>query len=166
VSLLLLRHVDAGDRGAHPGPDHRRPVSARGRAQAVALIDLYADRPVVAVTTSPYVRCVQSVEPLAAAAGVPIDEVEELAEGTPSDLAQRTLRRLQREAEQLGGDVVACSHGDVVGDLVHALVVHGVTVDGRPGWPKGSTWVLDGPIAAAFEGAPELVTVRYLPPPG
>jgi broad specificity phosphatase PhoE len=165
VSLLVLRHVDAGDRQAHAGPDRRRPASARGRTQAVALVDLYADRRVVTVATSPYTRCVQSVEPLAAASGVPITEVDELGEGTPPDLVLRTLRRLQQEAERLGGDAVACSHGDVIGDLVRALAAHGVAVGDGPRWPKASTWVLDGPVGAALDGAPERLTVRYLPPP-
>jgi broad specificity phosphatase PhoE len=159
VSLLLLRHVHAGDRGAFDGDDRRRPVSTTGLRQALALVAAYRERPVVAVVSSPYTRCVQSVEPLAAARGLVVEEADELAEGTPFDVVDRFLRSQQRRGERDDGDVVACSHGDVIGGFVTSLQAGGVALDvDPPRWEKASTWVLtgglDGPDTA------------YLPPPG
>jgi 8-oxo-dGTP diphosphatase len=147
VSLLLLRHVHAGDRDAFGGDDRRRPVSTTGLRQALALVTAYRERPVVAVTTSPYARCVQSVEPLAAALGLVPEEVDELAEGTPFDVVDRFLRAQARRAEREGGDVVLCSHGDVIGAVVTWLAETGVTLPiDPPRWPKASTWILDGDL--------------------
>jgi 8-oxo-dGTP diphosphatase len=157
VTILVLRHVDAGDRAAWEGEDRSRPVSPAGLRQAIALVDTYADRSVTAVLSSPYRRCVQSVEPLAAATGTVIEEVDELAEGAPFDGLDRLLRDAQRRARETGGAVVVCSHGDVIGMLVTWLEDQGVALHAPARWPKASTWVIEGDLAE-----PE---VAYLGPP-
>lgn len=153
MPLLLLRHVDAGDRDTFTGDDRRRPASDRGVRQAHALIETYADLPLTRVLTSPYTRCVQSVEPLAAARGLPVEEVDDLAEGTPLDVVRRLFARLR------GEDAVLCTHGDVIGAVVQDWHFRGVNLDAAGGlrWQKGATWVA--------EGDPRLPSVRYLPPP-
>jgi 8-oxo-dGTP diphosphatase len=152
VTILLLRHTHAGDRDAWVGDDRRRPVSERGVRQAEALVVQLGGYPVERVLTSPYVRCVQSVEPLAAARGLELEEDERLAEGTPFDLVQRLLH------EVAGSDTVLCSHGDVIGAIVTDLAHRGVDL-GSAGqvWAKASTWVLDG--------EPTAPSASYLPPP-
>jgi phosphohistidine phosphatase SixA len=158
VSLLLLRHVHAGSRDHFAGDDRRRPVSTTGLKQALALADAFADRPIVAICTSPLVRCVQSVEPLAAAHGVTVETCDELAEGTPLDVVERFLRQQQRRGDQLAGDIVLCSHGDVIGSVVTFLADQGVPLEvDEVRWQKASTWVIDGPL--------DDPTVAYLPPP-
>jgi len=64
-------------------------------------------RDVCRVVSSPYTRCVQTVEPLAAALGLPVEIDDGLAEG--AGLAAQALL----EAD----GVVACTHGDVIHDL-------------------------------------------------
>lgn len=152
MPLLLLRHVHAGDRDTWSGDDRLRPVSDRGVRQADALVAAYTDLPVQRILTSPYRRCVQSVEPLAAALGLDVEQEDDLAEGVPLDVVQRLLGRLR------GHDVVLCSHGDVIGSLVQDWHFRGVNLGpAGPRWQKASTWVV--------EGDPRLPTVRYLPPP-
>lgn len=64
------------------------------------------------VLSSPYRRCIQTVEPLAAALGVPVETDERLAEGAGS----AGLALLEEDG------VVACTHGDVITELVgHGL---------------------------------------------
>jgi broad specificity phosphatase PhoE len=158
VSLLVLRHVHAGERGGHDGDDRHRPISTTGVRQALAVVDTYADRDIVAVCASPLLRCVQSVEPLAASRDLVVEECTELAEGSPLDVVDRFLRQQRRRGQQLGGDVVLCTHGDVIGSLVQYLAEQGVPLDGDPGrWEKASTWVLDGSI--------DDPRATYLPPP-
>jgi broad specificity phosphatase PhoE len=158
VSLLLLRHVHAGDRDAWTGDDRRRPISATGLRQALALVDRYAERPVVGIVSSPYTRCVQSVEPLSASRGLLIEEAEELAEGAPLDVVDRFLRAQARRGERDGGDVVLCSHGDVIGAVVTHLGRAGAELPSpTPTWAKASTWILDGGLD---DPAPV-----HLPPP-
>jgi 8-oxo-dGTP diphosphatase len=151
MTLLVVRHADAGDRMAWRGDDRDRPLTARGEAQAAALVGLHAERPVTRVLTSPYRRCVQTVEPLASARGVEVEEVDALAEGAPFDLVDRLLG-----AAADGGGAVLCSHGDVIGAIVTALGHRGLSRSGE-GWPKGSTWVIEGwpdPDAATFVPRP------------
>jgi 8-oxo-dGTP diphosphatase len=106
VSVLLLRHASAGDRDEWEGDDRLRPLDERGRQQALTLRDLLRHRPVTRIVSSPYVRCIETVEPLADALGVEVEIDERLAEGTPRDLVLSLL-------EQLDGGV-ACTHGDVI----------------------------------------------------
>ncbi|GGI08895.1 SixA phosphatase family protein [Egicoccus halophilus] len=154
MPLLLLRHVHAGDRRSWDGDDRRRPASERGRRQAVGIVEQYADLPVRRILTSPYTRCVESVEPLAAARGVEVERDDALAEGVPLDVVHRLFA-------QAGPDAVLCSHGDVIGMVVRDLHDRGVDVGGPDGlrWAKGSTWLLAG----ADPRRP--ASVRYLPPP-
>jgi phosphohistidine phosphatase SixA len=152
MTLLVLRHTHAGDREAWSGDDRRRPVSERGARQAEALVEVLAPYPLERVLTSPYLRCVQSVEPLAAARGLEVEHEDLLAEGTPLDRIQGLLRDV--------ADVptVLCSHGDVVSSIVTDLAHRGVDL-GPNGlvWQKASTWVLDGD--------PLRPRASYLPPP-
>ena len=60
------------------------------------------------VVSSPYVRCVQTVEPLAAALGLPLEQDDRLAEGEEGAAAG-----LLRE-----DGVVCCTHGDILDALV------------------------------------------------
>ena len=62
--MYLLRHARAGRRSAWKGDDELRPLSKVGRRHAAALLDLLADAEIEQIVSSPYVRCVQSVQAL------------------------------------------------------------------------------------------------------
>lgn len=146
MPLLLVRHASAMRRREWSKPDRVRPLTPRGYAQADALADLLAPYGAARVLTSPYVRCVETVEPLAARLGVPVEAVDDLAEGAGAAFAHR-----------LPDDItlVVCSHGDVLPVLFDA-VAPGATID-QADFPcaKGSTWVI----------ADDRRSARYLPPP-
>jgi phosphohistidine phosphatase SixA len=110
---VLLRHASAGDRDAWEGDDLLRPLDERGRRQALALREL-AQRGIGRIASSPYARCIETVEPLAAALGLAIEIDARLAEGADEHDALAFLAELD------GG--VACTHGDVVVALLgHSL---------------------------------------------
>jgi phosphohistidine phosphatase SixA len=112
VTSVLVRHASAGDRRDWDGDDRLRPLDGRGRRQAAELVELLRPFAVRRVVSSPYVRCVETVEPLAAALGLPVERDERLAEG-----AGRAALGLVREA-----GTVSCTHGDVVEDIIgHGL---------------------------------------------
>ena len=140
MTLLLIRHASAGDREAWVGDDSLRPLDERGRRQAAALVAALAPYALTAVLTSPYLRCVETVLPLAAAHGLRPEQRPELAEGSGDAVLDILLT--------LEPGTALCTHGDVVETLV------GV---GRAK-KKGSVWLLE-----LRDGAVEPVT--YLPPP-
>jgi len=105
MSVVLLRHAWAGERTDWAGDDMSRPLDERGRQQALALSDL-AQWGVGRVVSSPYRRCIESVEPLARVLGIPIELDDRLTEGATQP---QTLALL---AELDGG--LACTHGDVI----------------------------------------------------
>ena len=112
MTSVLLRHASAGDRDDWDGDDRLRPLDGRGRRQAAALVELLSPIEVRRVVSSPYVRCVETVEPLAAALGLPVEQDQRLAEG-----AGRAALEVLREQ-----GVVGCTHGDVV----EAVLGHGL----------------------------------------
>jgi hypothetical protein len=81
VSVLLVRHAKAGDREKWDAPDDLRPLTAKGEAQAEALVDLLAGYDIDRVLSSPYLRCTQTVAPLASARGLAVEPCDDLAEG-------------------------------------------------------------------------------------
>lgn len=83
VELLLVRHADAGDPAAYPGPDEARPISAKGRRQAErlgAFLAAYGIRPDV-IVTSPKARAVETARIIADALAMAVVVDERLAEG-------------------------------------------------------------------------------------
>src|SRR5262249_30255592 len=71
--MLLMRHAWAGHRDEWDGHDHERPLDDRGYEQAAALVERLEPYRIDAIMTSPYVRCVATVEPLAAARGLELE---------------------------------------------------------------------------------------------
>jgi phosphohistidine phosphatase SixA len=109
VTSVLLRHARAGDRAAWDRDDRLRPLDERGRRQADELVELLRPLGIRRIVSSPYVRCVETVEPLAAALELPLELEPLLAEGAGPAAA----------AELLADEgVVACTHGDVVLELL------------------------------------------------
>ena len=109
MSVVLLRHAWAGEKGDWNGDDALRPLDERGRRQALVLRDL-SRRGIRRIVSSPYVRCVETVEPLAEALQLQIELDDRLSEGTPLGPALELLSELD------GG--VACTHGDIVDEVL------------------------------------------------
>lgn len=157
MTLYLARHAHAGSRRAWEGDQDDRPLSERGLAQAAHLAGLLTGSPVAAVWSSPAVRCVQTVEGIAEAAGLGVGVELFLGEG--SDAGTAALR-LVEQASALGGDLVACSHGDLIPRAVGLLATDGMRIDGDEGpamCKKGSMWAIEVSGGRA-------ITARYVAP--
>jgi phosphohistidine phosphatase SixA len=109
--LLLIRHASAGDSAAWTGDDRARPLDEVGPAQSAALVDVLADRPLTRILTSPYLRCVQTAEPLARARGLPLEYRHELGDDARPEEAMALMRELTEEA-------ALCVHGDLIQELL------------------------------------------------
>ncbi len=151
MTVYLVRHAKAGSRQRWDGPDDQRPLTKPGRAQADALCELLLREPIARVVSSPYVRCRQTVEPLAQQLRLPVDLSDALAEGAP---LQEALRLIEKVDDEHG---VLCTHGDVMGDVLDHARRHGADVDDG-GIEKGCTWALELEAGA-------VIAARYLPAP-
>ena len=148
----LVRHAKAGSRSAWTGDDRLRPLSKTGRRQAKALVRGFAGHPVARILSSPAVRCVQTVEPLAAERGRAIESSEALAEGAPLEGLLALLDGLA------GSPAVLCAHGDLIPAAVEHLIDAGAELASDAAWKKGSTWILEREAGA-------VVRARYVAPP-
>ena len=135
MTLLLIRHASAGDSDHWQGDDRIRPLDAKGRRQAEALVALLAEFDLDRILSSPYLRCVQTVEPLARSRELEI-ELDDTLGADRLDEVPSVLERLR------GHDAAVCTHGDL-------------PWLGSRSFKKGSVWVLDE------VGEP----TRSLPPP-
>ena len=146
--LHLVRHAEAGDRGAWVGDDFDRPLDDHGQMQAEAIAATLGSRPVRRIMSSPYVRCVDTVVPLGRTLGLTVETCNELAEGSYVAGAFELLGSLAA-AE---GDSVLCSHGDVIPGLLWMLNQYVVDIPELARCKKGSIWELqvsDSRIVAA-----------------
>jgi broad specificity phosphatase PhoE len=138
TTLLLIRHAHAGDRQSWVGPDPQRPLSRKGWRQARGIVAAVADQEIGLLASSPSLRCVQTVQPLAEARGVSVAEDERLHEGSDPMGAYAWL-----EQELQGRSVAACTHGDLVPAILELAERSGACLPPQVRWAKGSTWVLE-----------------------
>lgn len=135
MSLFLVRHASAGERGF--GPDDRlRPLDDIGRARAAQIADQLAGRASGRLLTSPFTRCFQTLEPLGLRTGTTVEKTNALAEAQPFEPVLDLVAALPDGS-------VLCSHGDLIPDVMDALVRRGVDIVGEPSWKKGVVWVLE-----------------------
>jgi phosphohistidine phosphatase SixA len=106
--LLLLRHGSAGSRKRWTGDDRIRPLDKRGRGQALALAEVLVPFAPERILSSGFVRCRETVEPLAERLGLEIEERAELEpDATPDDLTRLLLEVTAHRA-------VVCTHREPV----------------------------------------------------
>jgi len=151
-AIYLVRHAKSVNRAEWTGADDERPLTKGGRRQADALGDRLAPFSIARVVSSPHVRCVQTIAPLAKQRGLPLEPSESIVEGSDADDVLDYLAALATQP------TVVCSHGDVIGDVLTRLVEQGLAVESDLRWEKGSTWDLD------YDGDSFLYG-RYLAPP-
>jgi hypothetical protein len=95
---------------------------------------------------------VQTVEPLARARRIAVQETRHLAEGARLKGAYRFIEDPELD------DAVLCTHGDVIQELVDDLIRRRLVKASQMALDKGSTWVVD-----VEDGSP--VGARYIPAP-
>jgi|SRR6476619_4455622 len=151
MTTYLVRHAKAGSRRDWSKDDDLRPLSPVGHRQAARIADALADTGATRVVSSPFVRCRQTLDPLAQRLRLPLELSDALAEGAPVTDTLRLIEKVSAETAAL------CTHGDVVGNLIEHLKNAGVPVDDDR-LEKGSIWELE-----TRDG--EIVGAHYQPPP-
>jgi len=136
VPIYLVRHARAGKRREWHDNDALRPLESDGVRQAVAIASRIADRGLSALLSSPILRCVQTLEPLSLRTGLPIVADDRLTEGADPLFCVRWMTDLE-------DGTVMCSHGDVIPDVVDALIRRGMRVQGDATVSKGCVWTIE-----------------------
>jgi len=172
TTIELVRHAKAQSRDHWWGKsDRQRPLTKAGLAQAKMLTGQLSSAPVTRILTSPFTRCVQTVEPLAARLGLPVEIDDALGEapGVPvldggdtwvasAWLGGRALGLIDQLVGDDPGYVVLCSHGDVVPSVMAALA-------GRDGLTLRDVHLKKGArFRLTFKG-PKCIAAEAVPPP-
>jgi phosphohistidine phosphatase SixA len=150
--LYLVRHAKAGRRRDFSGNDRLRPLSASGHRQAEALVPPLVAAGVTTLISSPYLRCIETLDATAKSVGAPVEVDERLSEG-------RSFVGVLELLESVPDATALCSHGDVIPETIDALLRRGCELTSPPDWRKASVWVLERNAAG------EIVTAEAWPPP-
>ena len=152
MAIYLIRHAKAGSRSAWTESDSTRPLDDSGLRQSAAIAQHWSHAAPVAVFSSPRLRCVQTVTPLADRFGMEVQVEPDIEEDTPFERALRVV-------EDAADGTVFCSHGDVIPDVIDALIRRGMNVNGMSGaLRKGAMFVL-------HRDNGRFVTADYVAPP-
>ncbi|MDJ0498810.1 MAG: NUDIX hydrolase [Acidimicrobiia bacterium] len=145
--LYVVRHGNAGVRSKWKGPDKKRPLTGKGREQASVVADLLARHPVTEIISSKAVRCIQTVEPLAASLEVEIATAGRLNDDATIDDIRQYLKDFKT------GSVVLSTHREWIEPLIRDADKRKVPLRGTRRWPKASIWVFDladGKVGAGY----------------
>lgn len=183
LTLELVPHSASVSPERWTGDHAIRPLSEAGHQQAKELVETMGTD-VDAIYSSPALRCLQTVQPLARAAGLPIVELVELLDtkefAEPHEWTQgifkpvreaigggwaagHGLRALVTMAESHpGGRVVAASHGDIIPTFFAMLcAVNDVPL---PKVPQRGGWYTvrfaEGSFTITMNGTPHPGDVR------
>lgn len=138
MTVWVVRHACAGHKEDWDGPDDDRPLDPAGQEQAEALARVLVGEP-TSLWSSPTKRCVDTLAPLSAATGVPVQTDAALRGPNGKGLLERI------EAPGTEG-MVLCTHGEVMRPVLDALRRDpGVTSDHSDDelLLKGAAWRLD-----------------------
>lgn len=153
-TIFLVRHASAGHRNNSDPTDAERQLDNKGRDQALRVAEQLKGKEVLHIVSSPLIRCVQTVEPLASVLGIQVETDPRYAELTPVEHAWQALEALvARLEEDSGTSGVICSHGDIIPDLLRLATMRGTRIQGRSGNAKASIWQMSAWNGATFDTA-------------
>ncbi|MCL2783269.1 MAG: NUDIX hydrolase [Propionibacteriaceae bacterium] len=134
--LLIVRHAKALGRKGWKKDDWLRPLAARGRRQAEQLTQLLSSYAVGDLASSSSTRCLETLQPYAGKAQVPIEQIDALSEeGAMCDPAGvgKTMAGLRGRLLKTGVPVAVCSHRPVLPAMIDELGIDAQYSVMRPG---------------------------------
>jgi 8-oxo-dGTP pyrophosphatase MutT (NUDIX family)/phosphohistidine phosphatase SixA len=160
-ACVVVRHARAGSRAGWKGPDDERPLDEGGQEQARVLAQLLAAYEVSRVYSSDVRRCIDTLAPFAAEAGLTVTPEHLFSEaGYPKNPEGAVARAL--EIIRQPGSVAICTQGGALPDLVVGLCRRlGTTPEGMKPVRKGSLVV----VHLTVEEPLQVVAVEQLPAP-
>ncbi|SEB97119.1 8-oxo-dGTP diphosphatase [Paramicrobacterium humi] len=128
-ALIVLRHAKATPRGDWDGSDASRPLTEKGVRQAASVVPSIRAWAPAKIVTSSAVRCVTTVAPLAAAAGIEPKKTDKISQDAweqgESDVRGVVGKRVRKRAT-----AVLCSHGPVLPDILREIALATGTLEG------------------------------------
>jgi 8-oxo-dGTP diphosphatase len=128
-AIIALRHGKAVAPSSWSGPDATRPLTERGVQQAatnVATIEAWRPRTIL---TSPAVRCVATVAPLAATTGIRPKQKPHLSQDA-YEAGSANVRDVVGKRVRARKTAVLCSHGPVLPEILREVALATGTVPG------------------------------------
>jgi 8-oxo-dGTP diphosphatase len=147
----VIRHAAAGT-PTKSNNDKKRPVSKRGTGQALKLSRRLSKDPIVDIRSSPFLRCMQTVQPLGNGLAMAVGRDRRLAEGG------RLKDMLSVMSELAGTTAVLCTHGDMISLLLDHVAAAGVDLGPSADIRKASVWTF-----TTYRG--EVTAASYRKPP-
>jgi 8-oxo-dGTP pyrophosphatase MutT (NUDIX family)/phosphohistidine phosphatase SixA len=121
-ALALVRHGKAVGRSSWSGDDATRPLTERGVEQAAGLVATLGAWAPKRIVSSPAVRCVTTVTPLAAAAGLEIKRDAGISQDS-WEAGSDEVRRVVGKRVRAGKSAIICSHGPVLPEIMREVAL-------------------------------------------
>lgn len=121
-ALAIVRHGKAVGRSGWKGTDATRPLTERGVEQAAGLVSTLGAWSPKRIVSSPAVRCVTSVTPLAAARGIEIKREAGISQDA-WEAGGDEVRRVIGKRVRAGKNAVICSHSPVLPEIMREVAL-------------------------------------------
>jgi 8-oxo-(d)GTP phosphatase len=120
VPLILVRHASAGSKSEWRKDDRSRPLDARGKKDAQTLAELLRCFGTGRVVSSPAERCVATVRPYAALAGVEVEIEPAFEAAKKAAVADPEAAKAMAVLAAADKPVVVCAHRENMPFLLDA----------------------------------------------
>jgi 8-oxo-(d)GTP phosphatase len=120
-TLIILRHTKALERGDWDEDDSLRPLEDFGQAQAHQLVNRFAPFAIDEIYTSDYLRCLQTVAPLADARRIVPVAIPNLNEANFGLDPQRAIT-FANALKQDQKNILICSHNPVIPTMLRGIL--------------------------------------------
>lgn len=119
--LLFIRHAKAKPRSTWVGAEGERTLAATGKRQALAvgrLMEAWAPERLI---SSPWVRCLQTLDPYAKGRGISIKEKRALTEDHNARSPQATAKVIEALFDKKEKSLALCTHRPVLATVLKVL---------------------------------------------
>ena len=120
-TLIIVRHTKALERGDWDEDDSKRTLDERGLAQSEALIQHLEPFGIDEIYSSDYIRCVETVTPLAQSRGLKITEIPNLNEANFEFDPERAIS-FANAVKQDEKNILICSHNPVIPTMLRGIL--------------------------------------------
>ncbi|HVN13005.1 MAG TPA: histidine phosphatase family protein, partial [Kineosporiaceae bacterium] len=145
--VLVVRHGTSRPRDSWAGGDADRPLARAGRRQAQALVPLVGCWQPHRLLSSPWRRCLDSIEPYAASAVLPVRTEAWLSEDGARRSPARVRRQMQRQLDR-ARPALLCTHRPVL-ELLFEVVRSACIPDAVAAVPTRDPYLAPGEVLVA-----------------